>query len=147
MPGKKGKKGRGKIPNGHRWCDRPDFVGPSKGPPGYAVYLLCTPHGWFTDKEEFYWWRIAIGIPSKKALREVYLLEKTGSKSQPKPKQIKRAEDLKIMHENGEIDLYEGPWKYYGNLCGQEGVQTRLDLARVKDYGNVGIHDAELRQD
>jgi len=111
---------------GGRWCDREGYVGPSRGPEGYCVYLMCTREGFITVHEEYVCWLIARGDSQRSAFRRVHWPKKrTGKDCIPKPKMRKRIEDLREMHEEGVIDLEKGPWDYYGLDIGNENAYYR----------------------
>lgn len=125
---------------GFRWCDRPNFVGPSKGSPDTVFYILCTPHGWFTVKEEYVCWLVAAGLHNRKAFRKVYFpARRSGRTVQLKPKMKLRVQDLKEMHEEGIIDLSIGPWEHYGWDIGNKDIV--YDPPR-RDFSDIGLRQS-----
>lgn len=105
---------------GTRWCDRPGFVGMSKGamysdksvPP---VYVFATRDGYYTMKEEVYCWRMAFHGKQRLSCREAYGRDcRRAGQRGPTPKLAARIADLKADHAAGRIDLAKGPWAHYG---------------------------------
>ena len=122
---------------GARWCDRPEFTRPSVGSPETTIYLLCTPHGYFTVYEEYVCWLAARGEDIAKAFRKVYWpFKRTGRQSVLTPKMKKRVQDLIEMGERGYIDLNSGPWKHFKIDIGNPEIMYKN---MPKDFSNVGL--------
>lgn len=109
----------------HSWIHAGWFSRDKKGP---EVYLLCTPHGPLTVKEEYFCWIYAVTGKYRMSRRMAYGRPDTNVISQKHKNRIK---DLLEMHDDGLIDLAKGPWEHYKLKCGDP---TAFEAPKIKDY-------------
>jgi len=97
-----------------------------------VIYFICEDKYQLTIEQEFFCWRYALHGVGMKAVREAYGQKSPQAQNTKAWKLLERGKIrdrihyLQKQHHNKDIDLYKGPWDYYG----------RSDVGCPLDPGN-----------
>jgi hypothetical protein len=121
------------------WCHA--CLQPSARDQG-QVYLLCTPYGLITQKQEFIAWIYA--LTGCIGLAHFLATGKPNSNNRNVVKAKLRAKDLLLDHAEKKLDLRKGPWAYY-NFYDWPGPYWP-DERKILDYGDLWKPSSPLYQ-